>query len=80
MPPPVEENLFAFDTIELQRRQIAHLPETLGEALEAFKEDSIIREALGDLLFTKLLETKTREWQEYCRYVTPWEIEHYLGV
>jgi glutamine synthetase len=80
LPPPVEENLFAFDPIELHRRQIEHLPETLGEALEVFKEDLTIREALGDLLFTKLLETKTREWQEYCRYVTPWEIERYLGV
>jgi glutamine synthetase len=80
LPPPVEENLFAFDNIELQRRQIAHLPETLGEALQAFKDDSVIREALGELLFTKLLETKTREWQEYCRYVSAWEIERYLGV
>jgi glutamine synthetase len=80
LPPPVEENLFAFDMVELQRRQIAHLPETLGEALIAFKEDLIIRDALGDLLFTKLFETKTREWQDYCRQVTPWEIDHYLGV
>jgi glutamine synthetase len=80
LPPPVEENLFTFDIVELQRRQIAHLPETLGEALEAFKEDPIIREALGDLLFTKLLDTKTREWQEFCRHVTPWELERYLGV
>lgn len=80
LPPPVEENLFAFDTVELERRQIACLPKTLGEALQAFKEDPIIREALGDLLFSKLLETKTREWQEFCRYVTPWEIERYIGV
>jgi glutamine synthetase len=80
LPPPVEENLFAFDAVELQRRQIAHLPETLGEAIQAFKEDSVIQEALGDILFTKLIDTKTREWQEYCRYVTPWEMEHYLGV
>jgi glutamine synthetase len=80
LPPPVEENLFAFDTIELLRRQISHLPETLGESLADFKEDPIIQEALGDLLSTKLLDTKTREWQEYCRYVTPWEIERYLGV
>jgi glutamine synthetase len=80
LPPPVEENLFAFDTVELQRRQISHLPETLGESLVAFKDDIVIREALGDLIFTKLLETKTREWQEYCRYVSAWEVDRYLGV
>ncbi len=80
LPPPVEENLFAFDAVELQRRQIAHLPETLGEALSAFSEDGVIREALGDLVFIRLLETKKREWQEYCRYVSEWETERYLGV
>ncbi|MBN1189081.1 MAG: type I glutamate--ammonia ligase [Dehalococcoidales bacterium] len=79
LPPPVEENLFAFDNVELQRRQIEHLPETLGEALATFQEDEVIREALGDLIFSKLLETKRREWQEYCSYVTVWEIERYLG-
>ncbi len=80
LPQPVEENLFAFDSVELQRKQIEHLPETLGEALTAFQEDDLIRETLGELLFTKLLEIKTREWQEYCRHVTLWETDRYLGV
>ncbi|MBI2860337.1 MAG: glutamine synthetase [Chloroflexi bacterium] len=80
LPPPVEENLFTFDPVELERRQIARLPETLGEALEEMRSDGVIREALGDMLFEKLLEAKVREWQEYRQHVTPWEIEHYLGV
>jgi glutamine synthetase len=80
LPPPVEEDLFAFDPVELQRRQIEQLPETLGEALEAFKSDQVVHEALGDLLFTKMLDTKTHEWYEFCRHVTYWEMEHYLGV
>ena len=80
LPPPVEENLFAFDPVELRRRQIASLPETLGEALGELRGDGVVREALGELLFTKLLEAKSREWQEYRRHVTPWELERYLGV
>ncbi len=80
LPPPVEENLFAFDPVELQRREIITVPETLGEALKNLQNDAVIRQTLGDLLFTKLVEAKTREWQDFCRYVTPWEMERYLEV
>lgn len=80
LPPPVEENLFALDIVELQRRQIAHSPETLGEAITAFKDDPAVWEALDDLLCIKLLETKIQEWQDFCRHLTSWKLELYLGV
>jgi len=80
LPPPVEENLFAFDAVELSRRQIVRVPETLGEALDEFEKDVVIKEALGEMLFNKFLEAKRREWRAFCRHVTPWEKEQYLGV
>jgi glutamine synthetase len=80
LPPPVEENLFVFDETELDRRHILRLPETLGEALDELQKDSVIREALGDMVSAKFLEAKRREWREFCRHVTPWERENYLGV
>lgn len=80
LPPPVEENLFAFDETELKRRQISRLPETLGEALDEMQKDTVIKEALGDLVFYKFLDAKWREWHDFCRHVTPWEKENYLGV
>ena len=80
LPPPVEENLFAFDDIELERRQILRLPVTLGEALDELQKDTVIKETLGDLVLTKFLDAKRREWEEFCRHVTPWEKENYLGV
>ena len=80
LPPPVEENLFAFEPDELRRRQISALPETLGEALEELRRDSVVHDALGEPLFSKFLEAKMREWQEFRRHVTLWEQERYLGV
>lgn len=80
LPPPVEESLFALDAAELRRRHITTVPGTLGEALEALREDSVVQEALGEPLYTNFLEAKTREWEDYGRYVTPWEMERYLGV
>jgi glutamine synthetase len=80
LPPPAEENLFAFDETELERRQILRLPETLGEALDELQKNTVIKEALGDMVFARFLEAKRREWREFCRHVTPWEKENYLGV
>jgi glutamine synthetase len=80
LPPPVEENLFAFEPDELRRREISALPETLGEALEELRRDNVVRDALGEPLFSKFLEAKMREWQEFRRHVTSWEQERYLGV
>ena len=80
LPPPVEENLFAFDDEELKRRQIVSLPETLGEALDELQKDAVIKEALGDTLFYKFLNVKRNEWHEYCRHVSSWERDNYLGV
>lgn len=80
LPPPVEESLFALDSSELHRRHITTLPGTLGEALDELRRDPVVQEALGESLYTKFLEAKTREWGDYRRYVTPWEVERYLGV
>ncbi|MDP6100427.1 MAG: type I glutamate--ammonia ligase [Dehalococcoidia bacterium] len=80
LPPPVEESLFAMDAGELQRRHISAVPGTLGEALDALRRDQVVQEALAEPLYTKFLEAKAREWEDYRRYVTPWEIDHYLGV
>jgi len=80
LPPPVEEDLVAFDPVELRRRQISSLPETLGEALEELRGDGVIREALGEPLLSKFLDAKSREWQEFRRHVTLWEQDRYLGV
>jgi glutamine synthetase len=80
LPQPVEENLFTFDEEEIKRRQIIGLPETLGEALDELEKDTVIKEVFGDMLFSKFLDAKRREWREYCRHVTQWERDHYLGV
>jgi glutamine synthetase len=79
LPAPVEENLFAADVARLERRRIVALPETLGQAILEFENDEVVREAVGDMMSSKLIEAKSREWFDFCRHVTPWEIERYLG-
>lgn len=78
LPPPVEENLYAFDATELKRRHIGMLPVTLEEALEELNRDEVVQEALGEQLYTRFVHAKTLELEEYHKQVSPWELERYL--
>jgi glutamine synthetase len=79
-PEPLDESLVAFDDAELQRLGIPPLPATLGNALAAFAEDDVLRSTLGDYIFEQLLTVKRAEWDDYRRYVSPWEHARYGDV
>jgi len=77
---PLKKNLFKMSDAERKRLGIKNLPETLKEAVENFSGSSLMRETVGDFLFTKLIEAKTREWDEYKVRVTAFELEKYLPI
>ncbi len=54
------------------------LPLTLEEAIDAFEKDKFIQSVLGKCMSEKILSQKKKEWDEYCRQVTSWEIDKYL--
>jgi glutamine synthetase len=80
LPPAMDESLFLRDEEEGQRHHTKLLPATLGEALEGLREDSLIRETLGDSIYEGFIEAKSIEWLEYHKQVHPWELERYLPV
>ena len=53
------------------------LPLTLGEAIEAFCGDDVVRSALGESLADLLVAYKTDEWARFCGAVTDWEHQMY---
>jgi len=76
-PEPLDEGLVIYDDAELQRRGIPRLPGTLDAALSAFADDLVVQNALGDFIVDQLLTVKRAEWDDYRRYVSPWELAHY---
>jgi glutamine synthetase len=78
LPPPVEENLYAFDPERLARHQLGLLPRSLEEALRELRHDEVMREALGAHLLERFIEAKEIEWTAYEKQVSAWEIETYL--
>jgi glutamine synthetase len=78
MPPePIEESVYAMDERTRQRLGIRHLPGTLQEALQELEKDAVIKDSIAPV-YDQFLELKTKEWEEYCHIVHPWEREKYL--
>ncbi len=77
-PAEVQTNVFSMSDEEKESLNIAHMPESLREAIDAFEADGFVRSVLGDHICRKLLEMKKREWSAYRSEVTNWEIEEYL--
>lgn len=53
------------------------LPLTLGEAIDAFRDDALVQQVLPRDLSDVYLELKSDEWARYCGAVTDWEYKQY---
>jgi glutamine synthetase len=80
LPEPVEENLYHFTDEDLKRRNIPTLPATLGEAVLEMEKDEVVRDALGDHVFERLLEAQRSDWADFRRHVSQWERDRYLEM
>ena len=49
------------------------LPASLGEALDAFAADTVLRQALGEPLCTAYERLRRRQWAAYRSEVSGWE-------
>ncbi|MGB9887102.1 MAG: glutamine synthetase family protein [Moorellales bacterium] len=76
--PPVPENLYRSKGGGHREPRGACLPRTLEQALEAMREDDLVRETLGETLFDLYYRAKLREWERFIAEVHPWELEEYL--
>lgn len=79
-PDPVEEDVYGFDDAKLAKFYIKTLPEDLGEALEEFKRSKLMKQTLGEHIFSKYFDIKMTEWKEFQRNVTDWELEKYRDL
>lgn len=77
-PEEVTANIFAMDTAARAAAGIESLPGTLSEALDALKADPLMRETLGEHVFTQYVAGKEKEWDEYRTQVSDWECRKYI--
>jgi glutamine synthetase len=85
---PVEENIYHMSGARQKKFEIRVLPRNLEEAVRVMEKSAVVKEALGENIFGKLVANKVREVEEYVRgvsgqfdkQVSDYEIRRYLPV
>jgi glutamine synthetase len=78
LPPGSEDDVWSLSDSDRRSLGIDRLPDTLAEAITAMERSSLVAETLGEHVFDFFLRNKRREWEEYRRLVTPFEVDRYL--
>lgn len=80
LPDPIEEDVYEMTEERRRELYIGALPGSLFEAIEEVENSKLIREALGEHVFEKLIENKKIEWDRFRTHVSKYEIETYLPI
>jgi glutamine synthetase len=77
-PHPIDQNIYEMDLATRNLNQIKSLPENLYEAINEMRNDELIKEALGEHIYSRFILAKIREWENYSSRVYDWELNEYL--
>jgi glutamine synthetase len=77
-PEPVNRNIYDLSEAESAELGISSLPHDLPGALHALEHDAVMRQALGEHIFSEYLALKRAEWASYNEQVHRWEIDQYM--
>jgi glutamine synthetase len=77
-PAPANRNIYDLTEEESTGRGIRSLPHDLTHALDALEADDVMREALGDHIFSEYIRLKRSEWAAYNEQVHKWELDEYM--
>ena len=80
LPPEATNNIYEMTPEERHAEGIGSLPQSLAEALEIMEGSELVAETLGEHVFEYFIKNKRKEWDEYTSYVTPFEVDRYLGT
>jgi glutamine synthetase len=78
--PPVSKNIYTMSQRERRHLRIDELPLNLSEALDALERDDLVKDTLGEHIWSHFVEAKREEWFDYMKQVTSWERDRYLSV
>jgi len=79
-PEPVSENVYLMSEEERQKRGIGILPSSLLQAIQLTEKSELVRNALGEHVFSAFIENKKIEWDQYRIQVSEYELNKYLPI
>lgn len=74
---PEERNIY--DAMK-EGKQVQRIPSTLGEALDALEDDTVVRSALPGDMYKVFMHYKRDEWIRFISTVTDWDVKEYLDI
>ena len=80
LPDPIEEDIFTMDEKRKKELGIRSLPGSLYEAVQEFEKSELMKQTLGDHIFSKFIANKKVEWDNYRTHISQFEIEKYLPL
>jgi glutamine synthetase len=75
---PITKNIYKMTEQEIKENNIQRLPTNLMEALEEFKQDTVLMDAIGRDGAELFIDTKTLEWQHYMGEITDQDYKYYF--
>jgi glutamine synthetase len=80
LPEPMEKNLYHLSSAERKELGIESLPDSLGEAVLIAEQSELVKKALGEHVFTRLIDLKKKEWEDYRIQLTKYELDKLLPI
>lgn len=77
-PAPSNKNIFQMTAKERIEDGIYSLPGSLEEAIRELSGSKFVKDILGEHIFTKYIEAKNDECDEYRTRISKWETDSYL--
>ncbi len=74
---PEADNVYTL--VETGKKEVKTVPLSLGEALDMFEADDVIKAALPGDMYRVFMHYKRDEWEKYLATVTQWDLEEYLN-
>lgn len=79
LPQPLNNiNVYELTAQQRKKMHITELPGSLLEAMRELDQDTVVKNALGPVLYEAFTRAKWAEWEEYRIHVMDWEVERYL--
>ncbi|HTK69153.1 MAG TPA: glutamine synthetase family protein [Candidatus Eisenbacteria bacterium] len=78
--PSVEDDIYEMNAAERKEHEIESLPGSLSEATELTAKSRLVKDTLGEHVFTKFIENKRIEWDNYRTWVTDYELNEYYPI
>ena len=75
---PIEEDIYEMDEAARETAGIVSLPGSLFEAIQELEKSELVKETLGDHIFSQFIANKKIEWNRFRTHVSEYEIKNYL--